>query len=475
MSADQRNFTEFDKFPGKINTSGCHEFPALWHKDGVDRVRKWVIYVRLVRSGYEQTGIDWDTKAETRIKILPAHYQVGKRIGDTISAEAWSEAGLVDGKITRNAPTYFTTPLNIGKSNERNIFQSALIYARAQWLKRKDKGCAEQLDGSDSSDAQRAAYTSVPSVPSSAPLVMYFPMLAKTFKDGEKHLRFPLYIQPKLDGVRCLMYLSKKNGGPNAVIAYTRNRKIYNSADYIKAKIYPYLNAMYHTESIYLDGEFYKHGKILQDISGDSRNDKIDTSENNNDRNEYHIFDCFYPSELDATFEERHEQMLAFYKAIKPRDRDLLKEVPTMLVPDMKTITKEYRKLVKLGYEGVMLRNIDGVYTTDANKTGAFLRSKNLVKMKQNFTDEFKITGFTEGSRGKDKGAIIWICETEDQNEFNVTPKDITYEKRKELFDDASENFDKKYKNKMLTVEYEALSKSGVPLRAKAVVIRDYE
>jgi hypothetical protein len=98
-----------------------------------------------------------------------------------------------------------------------------------------------------------------------------------------------------------------------------------------------------------------------------------------------------------------------------------------------------------------------------------------LVKLKQCFSDEFKIIGYTEGSRGKDKGAIIWVCETADNVEFNVTPKDITYEQRKELFLDAEENFDKKYKHKMLTVDYEALSKNGVPLRAKAVVIRDYE
>jgi DNA ligase-1 len=460
MSADQRNFTDFDTFPGKISKSGWHVFPELWHKDGANRARKWCIYVRLIKKGPELSGIDWDIKEETQIKIQPGHYQVGKRISENVIAEAWTETGIEGGKITRNAPTYIAEPLNIGKSNERNVFQTALIYARAQWLKRKDKGGSEELGTKASSSKE---------------LTLYFPMLAKQFKDGEKHLEFPIYIQPKLDGVRCLMYLRTKNGGPDEVIAYTRQHKIFPNVDYIKKKIYKYLNAMYHSESIYLDGEFYKHGKILQDISGDSRNDKVVTDESNKDRNEYHIYDCFYPSELHATFEERHEQMLALYASIKKEDKDLLKEVPTALVPDMKAVKSEYRKFTKLGYEGVMLRNADGVYLTDQHKTGAFLRSKNLVKLKQCFSDEFKIIGFTEGKRGKDKGAIIWICETEEGNEFNVTPKDITYEQRKELYTDATENFDKKYKNKMLTVDYEALSKIGVPLRAKAVVIRDYE
>jgi DNA ligase-1 len=469
MSADQRNFTEFDKFPGTI-ISNVHTFPMLWHTDGFDRPRKWVIYVRLIRSGMADiSGIDWDIKIEKQLKIKSEYYQVGISIPDNVIAEVWAETGISDGKITRNAPTYFTVPLNIGKSNERNVFQTALIYARSQWLKRKDKGgrenLVEQPQNGQSQNGQSQKNK----------LRLYFPMLAKQFKDGKKHLEFPLYIQPKLDGVRCLMYLSKKNGGPDAVIAYTRNHKIYNSADYIKQKIYKYLNALYYDDSIYLDGELYKHGKILQDISGDSRNDSVDTSENNTNRNEYHIYDCFYPNDLDAPFEERHEQLLALYAAIKKEDSSILKEVPTKLVPDMKTVNKEYRNFVKLGYEGVMLRNINGVYLTDPNKTGAFLRSKNLVKLKQAFSDEFKIIGYTEGSKGKDKGAIIWICKTPENVEFNVTPKDMTYEQRKELYNDAKENFDKKYKNKMLTIDYEALSKIGVPLRAKAVVIRDYE
>ena len=125
-----------------------------------------------------------------------------------------------------------------------------------------------------------------------------------------------------------------------------------------------------------------------------------------------------------------------------------------------------------MGYEGAMLRNTNGEYLASADKAS---RSSDLVKLKPKHTDEFKIIGYTQGKRGKDKGAIIWICSTENDNEFNVTPKDMTYEERYDLFIDCEKNFDEKYFNKMMTVEYEDLSKAGVPQRAKAVIIRDYE
>lgn len=463
MASSVRDFTDFEAFPGELDEgTGYHSLPVLWHKDSADRMRLWQIHVRLVKPGTEMSGIDWDLLEESQVPIKPEYYQVGTAIPDTIVAEAWAETGISDGKITRNAPTYFTTPLNAGRANERNVFQTALVYARSQWLKRKEKGGSEGKAGKKST----------------ATNVMYFPMLAKPFKDGEKHLVFPLYIQPKLDGIRCLMFLRKKNGGVKEVIAYTRTKKLFPSIEYIKKIAYPYLNALYDEEknqSIYFDGELYKHGKKLQDISGDSRNESADTAKSNTSRNEYHVYDCFYPLELDTPFSQRLEQLTMFYDAISPNDRTVLKSVPTELVNSFSAASKKYKQFVKMGYEGAMLRNADGPYLTNATKTGAFLRSKDLVKMKPKFSDEYEVVGYTEGSRGKDKGAIIWICQTADGTQFNVTPKDITYEERYSLFNEAEESFDEKFASRMLTVEYEDLSKTGVPLRAKAVAFRDYE
>lgn len=458
MTSSVRDFTDFDSFPGSIDEgTKYHSLPILWHKDSAKRWRVWQIHIRMIKKTDSPfTGIDWDLLAEKQVPIKPEYYTIGTKIPASIFSEVWVETGIEGGKITRSAPTYFSEPLNKGRSNERNVFQNAAIYARALWLKRKDKG------GSESKTSGRSAITNA----------MFFPMLAKTFKDGEKHLQFPLYIQPKLDGVRCLMYLQKKNGGVKNVIAYTRAKKPFPSIEYLKKMAYPYLNALYDEEknqSIYFDGELYKHGKKLQDISGDSRNEATDTSASNANRNEYHIYDCFYPKEMSTPFSERHKQLLAFYDALDDEDAKVLRKVPTYLVKNMVEASKKYTQFTKIGYEGAMLRNMSGVYQSSAST-----RSNDLVKMKPKFTDEFEVVGFTEGSKGKDQGAMIWICQVSGQR-FNVTPKDISYADRYKLYDDAVENFDGKYLGRMLTVEYEDLSTAGVPLRAKALTFRDYE
>lgn len=473
MTSSKRDFTSFVDFPGSIDEgTGYHSLPLLWHKDDADRWRKWQIHVRLIKNSTDDmTGIDWDLLTEKQVVIKPTYYTLGTKLPSGIRAEAWVETGIESGKITRSAPTYLSEAVNEGKSNERNPFQQALIYARSHWLKRKEKGGTETKNTTVVKSKKKSSLAYVNNV-------MHFPMLAKPFKDGEKHLRYPIWIQPKLDGVRCLVFLQKKNGGVEDVVAYTRTKKPFPSIDYIKEILYPYLNDLYDEEkdqSIFLDGELYKHGKRLQDISGDSRNEKTNTSEENTSRNEYHIYDCFYPLEMGSTFSHRYEQLSMLYNALSDEDAKTIKSVPTYKVKTYALAEKKYDKFVEMGYEGAILRNTDGPYLGNSLKTGAFLRSKDLVKMKQRFSDEYECIGYTEGSKGKDKGAVIWICQTADEVQFNVTPKNTTYEERYELFQDCEENFDDKYKGRMLSIEYEDLSKDGVPLRAKALTFRDYE
>ena len=55
---------------------------------------------------------------------------------------------------------------------------------------------------------------------------------------------------------------------------------------------------------------------------------------------------------------------------------------------------------------------------------------------------------------------------------FKVTPKGSINE-RQELYNDALKNFKTKYFGRMLTVEYEEVSESNVPLRAFSVGFRN--
>jgi hypothetical protein len=493
MAADKRNFDDYENFPGNVNKgTGYHEFPILKHIDSMNRIRTWQIFIRLIKDNHKRlSGIDWSLLNEIQVPIKNEYYGYNDNYKDLptkIITEVWTETGIESGKITRNSPTYFTKIALEGRVNQRNQLHQALIYARSHYLKRVERG----------GNAKGNKKTSLKNVN-----VKYFPMLAKTYKDGEKHLVYPLFVQPKLDGMRCLVYLSKKDGGPENVIIYTRTLKDYPDMEHMKTILYPYLNDLFDEtnippQSIYLDGELYKHGKALQDISRDSRrsqknrlkkrsildnDNKMNSIATLDEINEYHIYDCFYPTELDTIYESRKEQVEELFRVLSSKvinkygyaPTDLIKSVCTWEAKSKNDIDKIYQMVISNGYEGVILRNKDGVYLANSSKTGSFMRSKNLVKLKQRFTSEFEVIGYTEGKRGKDKGAIIWIAKTSSGVEFNITPKDTTYEERYKIFKDCKKNFDTKYKNRMITVEYEDLSKLSVPLRAKALLFRDYE
>ena len=107
------------------------------------------------------------------------------------------------------------------------------------------------------------------------------------------------------------------------------------------------------------------------------------------------------------------------------------------------------------------------------------IRSKYVLKRKKVFTDEFELVDFTNGIKGRDKDAIIWICKTTTTNKlFNVTPKNTTYEERYALYKESIKNnkngFNTKFKGRMLTIEYEDLSSDMIPLRAKSIGFREH-
>jgi DNA ligase-1 len=493
----------FEEFQGEVSKSGIYTFPSLHHLDSNNKHRIWSLYIRIIKKDGQSHEINWDIKKEKQLKISLDYFKTGTEYinlpSDAI-VEAWVETGIIDGKITRSSPTYFEDNAFEGQKNQRNAFQQAMIYGRSQYLKRVNKGGETESEFSKSTESEFSKSTESESTKEEKKKTkskkeskdhdtnsitntnsitdMYFPMLAKAYKDGKKHLKYPLYIQPKLDGMRCLAFLKSDYKNYSDVVIYSRTKKEFGNIEYIKKVLFPFLAKFYDknkNQSIYLDGELYLHGKKLQDISGQNRKEFEDTDDKN--KNQYHIYDCFYPNDLNQKFKDRKELLASIFSTIKKDNNNLaleyIKPVETLLVQDEKESEKIFNRFISEKYEGAILRNIDGPYLANKDKTGAFMRSKDLVKMKKKFTDEFEIVGFTEG-RGKDKSAIIWICKTKKGVEFNVAPKDMTYEERYKLYSECKKDFSS-YIGKPLTVEYEDLSKLKVPQRAKALVIRDYE
>ena len=111
------------------------------------------------------------------------------------------------------------------------------------------------------------------------------------------------------------------------------------------------------------------------------------------------------------------------------------------------------------GYEGIMLRNIEGLYRCN-------FRSHDLQKYKEFMESEYEIVGAKEGD-GRDKGTVIWVCKNEEGKEFSVRPRG-TIEMRKEWFENSQE-----YIGGMLTVIYQELSEMGIPRFPVGKSVRD--
>jgi ATP-dependent DNA ligase len=278
------------------------------------------------------------------------------------------------------------------------------------------------------------------------------PMLATVYKAWTKG---PVYVQYKLDGIRCLAYMSTKD---NSVALYTREKHpIINQKNIINEliELLELIKRNKFIADVVLDGELYLHGHSLQDISGEARRHSGSKLEL-----QYHIFD--YVSK--EPFSVRHAKLVDLFSTHKFK---YLKLVKTVLAKTEKALEKIYKTALSKKYEGVMVRS-DAPYDYHTERS---IRSKHLQKMKPIFDDEFKIVGFKSGT-GRDKNAIIWELETDNGKKFHSVPLG-TIESRIAEFHNQTKKFTAK--GKKMTVEFYGISDAGVPLRAKAKVIRDYE
>jgi ATP-dependent DNA ligase len=240
------------------------------------------------------------------------------------------------------------------------------------------------------------------------------------------------------------------------------------------------LKLLYSPANLFVDGELYLHGKSLNWISGQVR------KEGDEGTLEYWIYDCFFPAAIASgyqmTSKHRQEYLDMLFKSVNLK---YVKRVINYKVKKLSDIHKYRDEFLAEGYEGAIVRKDWTGYTYGNNN----YHSSNLVKVKPIYDAEFKVVGFTQGTKGKDVGALIWICEVDPEHvidpadkTFNVVPKDMTYEERYKIFEllnlksGPENNFNKYVNGKYLTVEFpERSKKTGKPSQAKALNFRNLD
>ena len=445
MSANIRDFTDFTNFGGSIKNK-YYEFPVIVTTDTSGRLRHWVIKIRLIsgNSNTERKSVNWDTELDVVIPIKTI-YLDGKTLPANVFAQIWTEQGIkqADAKTTRSSPTYITKGKNIGKKNETNVLTQALISARSKYLKKKETTSNNR----------------------------YYPVAVHKYEDTPRAVKnkiiYPVAVQRKINGGRVVSYIS------DGVVMYTRKLKNIDGNQHIADElriVFSTVKDIY--PNLYLDGEFYKHGLSLQEISGKMRRSE---QVSNNELLEYHLFDLFFPTNVSLSFNDRNTILRHIFTIIEPLNLQYIKRVETYIANDIKEENKLYELFLTEQYEGSMLKNLHAPYEFSKNKE---IRTYQMRKRKPRYSDEYKIVGYTQGDQGKDIGAIIWILQTPETKKsksivFTSIPIGITNEERYKLFNDMTEEiFNNNYKGKMMTVEYDELSEAGVPLRAKATGIR---
>lgn len=263
------------------------------------------------------------------------------------------------------------------------------------------------------------------------------------------------YGSRKIDGCRCSFYWdgfqikTASRGGGNYDMAVRQMIQ------------HPQLIAFFEKHPNYvLDGELYKHGKSLQQISGAVRKEKESTP-----WLEYYIYDVMDSSK---TFEERLEilhdiesELSLGFNPNRDWHEDELKfqMVPQEKVVGWTNIQKLHDKYVNEGFEGVVIRDPSKVYNFGG-------RTNAMIKVKMYKDAEFEIVGYEEGLRPED---MVFVCQTELGAKFEAKPmgpRELKYE----YLDRMDEII-----GKMATVKYFYLSDEGVPLQPVLKCIRDYE
>jgi len=257
-----------------------------------------------------------------------------------------------------------------------------------------------------------------------------------------------VFIQPKLDGVRCV---ATRNG------CYTRTGKQLMNVEHIELSLKPWFE-MY--PEMILDGELYNHDlrdnfeKIISLVRKlkPTDEDRLEASK----MMQYHVYD-YITENNDDKYETREANLACadFYD-------EHIKHVPTTLVSNYKEALMMHKAHLAQGYEGSILR---------LNENYEQKRSYNLQKFKDFHDTEATIVGYVEG-KGKRTGTLgKFLMRDPEGIEFGCPPgKGYNYKDLANILDNINN-----YIGKTATFTYFERTKANSYRHPLFKTIRDYE
>ena len=279
------------------------------------------------------------------------------------------------------------------------------------------------------------------------------PMLAYPVSDKPIDYTKPVFMQPKLDGVRCLIQQEFHKDG-DKVVAYSRTGKEWKNIDHILQSLKPFFAG---NPDVILDGELYNHAlrDDFEKIISCVRKQKPTPMDRAESRKlvQFHCYDIV-------------DESLLFADRIQWLQTNLKPTYGIKIVQTTKGICSNdqanaFQDLnLKAGYEGSILR---------LNTEYQCKRSHSLRKFKDFHDAEAVITDWVEG-KGKRKGTIgKFMAIDADGNTFGMPVMD-NFKKLQTMFKEMQG-----WVGKEATFTYFERTKANSYRHPLFKAIRDYE
>lgn len=381
------------------------------------------------------------------------------------SLDGYSYIMKASGKLGTDKPIPHNEHIREGKQGRTHV-QQAEFQAQSDWRKKRDEGykSLEDLKIEACTIGHLAnGYYSYPGCG-----VMYMtldwclnhclpkfntdasgnvkPMLAQTANLDK--VSFPCYIQPKLDGVRCLMVVDGKD-----VTFLSRSGKEYTTLGHIERDVVNYLARLPNLDNNFiLDGELYSDLLSFQEIT-----QAVKKQYPNSLKLKFRAYDIVNDKKQKARWVDT-------FALVRDIDSSNVVWVETSEAYSKEQVKEFHDAWVQKGYEGAMLRLFDGTYDQGQ-------RSSSLLKVKVFDENEFIFIGWDKGQREED---LLAILATESGDRFKAKVQGSKVQKEK-LVTEHKKVERKSLKVHMFTVKHFGYTDGGLPRFPIGKGFRDYE
>ena len=355
---------------------------------------------------------------------LPTLYKIAKTGATQVfNIEANGDSytvtwGQVNGK--QQSKTTKCVGKNTGKANETSAIEQAVKEAQAVW----DKKCKSNYSEDET-----------------APVMQKLPMKVNDYTKHKKKIEFPCFTSVKLNGVNVEYRLID-----GELKLLSRGGEEYPIPEHQREDA---MKILKHLNTTSINGEMYKHGEHLQDIQSAVTKHNELTPEL-----KFFVFD--FP-EVAGDYNTRCSLC---YPGFTEIDVKTVFPILVSIAENEEDIEEDFKQVVEMGYEGLIIRNSKGLYEYNT-------RSLDVFKYKPVEDAEFEVRGFDFDKYGH----AVFSCwksniHVGDKASFKVKLKG-TNEERLAMAANA-----KDYIGKWLKVEYETLSKDDIPLKPVGIMFR---